>query len=175
MNRKYWIVTIVLLSLGILILFFEKGKNPLYGAFIYLNLDNGIEGEASPSLTEDYFLEEKFYADFSNLRAISFRTVTWNRAYSSDQFLYVELRNESGDIVDVQKIQATSLPDNEICTVYFPDIFLNRGVWYTLRFYSNSLEQQPGISVMTNNKINTDKAYSTTGDSKNINIIVYGG
>lgn len=105
---------------------------------------------------------QEYVAKGNKLKYIDIRSCTWNREYSDDLYLCVDLvDSETGEVVDSEKVWANNLPNNDNIRVYFnTNVDINKT--YYLKFYSNKYSDDETNWIYLMKSENVENGYILT-------------
>lgn len=178
MQKKYGeFIAVFSILLGIIILFFETGRDPLNNTRLYLDTDIFSNNNTVQMLSGGDKYEEEFYCNTNlNVAAISIRTVTWNKHLPKDSNLYMDIIDkDNGNIIGKHETSLRHCPDNELITFPFYDnVDLQGGKRYRLCFYTDAIkENENNIALMLSDVSNRANACFIQDESKDICVKIY--
>lgn len=96
---------------------------------------------------QDYTFQQSFIATKDEIAAIRLCFGTYNR--KNEGMIYVEICDESGNIVQETKVDASELKDNNWETVWFDECKVTVGKRYNIRLYSNDFSGDNNVAIYT--------------------------
>lgn len=109
----------------------------IWGSFYQINYDIHSESALADAINGENELYQAYEAKGTCLKYIEIRSCTWDRVYSDDIHLSIDLVDaETGQIVQTETVAANRLPNNQNIKINF-DTNVNPQNRYYFRFYSD--------------------------------------
>jgi len=140
------------------------------GTRMYSVLENSLSYEDHSSVVKvkrGCTVGEIFQAERSgSLVRLNFYTITWNRAFTADQFLQVRiLERDSRQSIYEKKLPLGNLRDGRVYKLELErEVCLQAGSWYELEFASNAVAEDDSVALLLTRKTNNDKGYVLLND-----------
>ncbi len=114
----------------------------IWGNFYETSYEIHSESALADPINSKNELYQKYEAKGTCLKYIKIRSCTWDKVYSDDVYLSIDLvDSETGKVIETETVGANSLPNNQEIKIYFDADVLPKKMYY-FRFYSDSLHNK---------------------------------